>query len=578
LLSSLPDTIERWLQRDSQATTFSYEQREYVSLLRGLMMSSDHIGSALPNSNYVPNIPKLSDFGFCLLHPYGFQVATSKHKGNLILRAPTGSGKTEAALLWAHLNQRYNGRMFYALPTTASINAMYRRLCKNFSEENVGLLHSRTVSSLYSMFEEAGDRNGDGDSDDKARQNKARTIGSLVREMYFPIRVCTPHQILRYTLQGKGWEAMLSEFPHSVFVFDEYNPKLTGLTLATAKYLTEHKATVMFLTATLPTFLKKMIEAELTVEFIQPSYDNANDRKILEQKRHIVEPRDGNVLDNIQFIIREADKVRSTLVVCNHINTAQQVSGHLKKEVNDTVLLHSRFNRCDRNRIEKDLQASLPKILVATQVVEVSLDIDFQQGFTEPAAIDALVQRMGRINRQARRDPAHVYIFREQCSDSNIPYRKKLRDDSLKRLTGLPMPLSEEDLNQAVDEVYGNGYADKDLTEYNEGLNYKELKEFKRCLTAGTSADWVEVVMESNEGTVEILPFCEPLYSSYNGLKADGKTIPANDLLVPIGNWMIPRLVKDGRLDTETDPYLLSGCKYSEDVGLEVWSEVNTMI
>lgn len=42
-----------------------------------------------------------------------------------------------------------------------------------------------------------------------------------------------------------------------------------------------------------------------------------------------------------------------------------------------------------------------PKILVATQVVEVSLDLDFQQGFTEPAAIDALVQHMGRINRYA---------------------------------------------------------------------------------------------------------------------------------------------------------------------------------
>jgi CRISPR-associated endonuclease/helicase Cas3 len=43
----------------------------------------------------------------------------------------------------------------------------------------------------------------------------------------------------------------------------------------------------------------------------------------------------------------------------------------------------------------------LAKILVATQMVEVSLDLDFQQGFAELAAIDALVQRMGRINRYA---------------------------------------------------------------------------------------------------------------------------------------------------------------------------------
>jgi CRISPR-associated endonuclease/helicase Cas3 len=275
----------------------------------------------------------------------------------------------------------------------------------------------------------------DNDSNAKARQAKARSMASLVREMYFPIRVCTPHQILRYTLQGKGWEAMLSEFPHSVFVFDEihaYNPKLTGLTLATARYLTEHKATVMFLTATLPTFVKKMIEAELTaVEFIQPLYSDASDKRILEQKRHTVEAIDGNILDNIPVITRETAKASSTLVVCNHVYTAQQVYEHLKDKAKGTVLLHSRFNRRDRNQRETELQASLPKILVATQVVEVSLDLDFQQGFTEPAAIDALVQRMGRMNRRARQPtPAHVYIFTEQYSTDNRIYSEKLRNVS----------------------------------------------------------------------------------------------------------------------------------------------------
>jgi CRISPR-associated endonuclease/helicase Cas3 len=401
-------------------------------------------------------------------------------------------------------------------------------------------------------------------------------LASLVREMYFPIRVCTPHQILRYTLQGKGWEGMLSEFPHSVFVFDEihaYNPKLTGLTLATAKYLTEHKGTVMFLTATLPTFIKKMIDSELfqaNIEFIQPLYTEASDRRILEQKRHIIEPVDGNILDNIPLIVKKAADVKSTLVVCNHVNTVQQVYRRLKDQVKGTVLLHSRFNRHDRNQKEKDLQAALPKILVATQVVEVSLDLDFQQGFTEPAAIDALVQRMGRINRRARQNPAHVYIFKEQYSSNNKIYSKQLRDNSLKRLTALPMPLSEEDLNQAVDSVYGSGYTGDDLVEYNDGLNYKELREFKRCLTAGTSEDWVEVVIEEKEGTVDLLPVCEPLYQQYHDLKAAGKTIPANDLLVPVGRWMLPLLIKDGRLECEADPWLLIDCKYNRDVGLEI--------
>ena len=58
-------------------------------------------------------------------------------------------------------------------------------------------------------------------------------VNSLTREMWFPIRVCdTPHQILRYSLQGKGWELMLSEFPNACFIFDEihaYEPRIIGL-------------------------------------------------------------------------------------------------------------------------------------------------------------------------------------------------------------------------------------------------------------------------------------------------------------------------------------------------------------
>jgi CRISPR-associated endonuclease/helicase Cas3 len=251
------------------------------------------------------------------------------------------------------------------------------------------------------------------------------------------------------------------------------------------------------------------------------------------------------------------------------------VYGHLKDKVKGTVLLHSRFNRKHRNQIEKDLQASLPKILVATQVVEVSLDLDFQQGFTEPAAIDALVQRMGRMNRRARQpSPVHVYIFTEQYSTDNRIYSEILRRDSLKALTALPMPISEESLNEAADDVYGSGYTGDDMRNYKDGLNYKQLKQFRRYLKAGTSEDWIDVVIEPNEGTIELLP--ESLYKQYSDLKAEGLTIAANDLLVPVGRWMIPGLIKDGRLDSETepgsrlDPWLLKGCKYSREVGLEL--------
>jgi CRISPR-associated endonuclease/helicase Cas3 len=577
-LTPLSENMNRWLERDSQTEDFPFKQREYISLLRGLTISADHIASA---GSYMPvNIPQLGAFNVSPTKPYGFQIRAARTKGNLILRAPTGSGKTEAALLWAQLNQAKNGRLFYALPTTASINAMYLRIKRLFNDTDnrlVGLLHSRTISSLYSMFE--GDNS-------MASQKAARTIGSLVREMYFPFRVCTPHQILRYSLQGKGWEAMLSEFQHSVFVFDEihaYNPKLTGLTIATVKYLTQHNATCMFLTATLPTFLRKLIRHEFSfgeISLIQPSYHNESDKKILEQKRHTVEAVQGNILTNIDMIAREAEKAHSTLVVCNHVPTAQRVYRLLWNRIKDRVLLHSQFARRDRNNIENELLRSkrpkddnlykpLPKILVSTQVVEVSLDLDFQLGFSEPAAIDALVQRMGRINRYAaQRQPAKVRIFEEQFSSDNTVYSKELRDKSLAVLISMSMPLSEEELNHAADMVYGNGYNLDDRADYEDGLNYERLKYWKRYLVAGTDQDWIEQVIDEKEGTVELLP--DSLVGEYRILNQQGLTIEANDLLVPVGRWRLPYLFNENKIDNSQDPWILDGCRYSREIGLEV--------
>ncbi len=340
----LSNSMKNWLSRFDQDGHFSFKQREYVSLLRGLTIQADHIMST---GDYIPKtIPAFSSYNIAPTNPYGYQLRVGKKVGNVILRAPTGTGKTDAALMWAQLNQKRNGRLFYTLPTTASLNAMYVRLKKLFGDTGrqlIGLLHSRVASSIYSMLENANS---------KTNQVTAFILSSLAREMYFPIRVCTLHQVLRLTLQGKGWELMLSEFPNSVFIFDEihaYNSKLTGMTIATAKYIVSKHGTCIFLSATLPKFLRRIIRREIPdIDFMQPSYRNNIDKRLLEQKRHILCDADGDVLSNTELILKEANKARSTLIVCNHVPTAQQVYKELVERINDTVLLHSQFARRDR--------------------------------------------------------------------------------------------------------------------------------------------------------------------------------------------------------------------------------------
>ena len=106
---------------------------------------------------------------------------------------------------------------------------------------------------------------------------------------------------------------------------------------------------------------------------------------------------DGTLISNLNRVVESINAVNSTLIVCNHVPTAQMIFEEIvKKGVKDVVLLHSRFCRRDRDNIEKKIQKQLPKVLVATQVIEVSLDVDFEQAFSEPAPIDALIQRFGR--------------------------------------------------------------------------------------------------------------------------------------------------------------------------------------
>lgn len=556
-----------WLRRNRQVSKIPFERRHYAALLRGLLISSDHIASnSRLDISKIPKIPILSQYlSRQALNARNFQVLTGKIDGNAVLRAPTGSGKTLAALLWAARNQKRNGRLFYVLPNIASINAMFMRLANDFGEKNVGVLHSRVASYIYSLRE----RNDDIISR-KAEQAKAWNRSSLAREIWYPIRVCTPHQILRFMLQGRGWEAMLSEFPNSCFVFDEihaYDPVITGLTLATVKHLSSHNASCLFMSATMPLFLRKLIDTEVNaIQFVQPDSSDSSDREIMNQRRHRIELIDDDIISNLDYIKREAEKASSTLIVCNHVLSSQIVYEELCRLFgkNDVVLLHSRFNRRDRNGIEKLLQKSLPKVLVSTQVVEVSLDIDFEQGFTEPAPIDALVQRLGRINRYGKRPPANVRVFRKQLETHNI-YDKKLVQRSLDELMSLPAIVGENELIDSADRVYANGYDEENEILFQEALNHRLIKDFQANLIAGIHREWVQDVIEKLDGTIEILPVS--LLSEYRDYEERGLKIEADDLLVPVRLRSVFKVRE--YIDFSDEPWR-TNMSYSKEKGLEL--------
>ncbi|MCL2134170.1 MAG: CRISPR-associated helicase Cas3' [Candidatus Bathyarchaeota archaeon] len=538
-----------WIDRGKQTSKISFNSRLYAATLRGLLMSCDHIGSSGVRFAF-PKMPDFSKLNITVPYLFNFQKKAGEINGNLILQAPTGSGKTLAALLWVRRNQKRNGRLFYTLPNTASINAMYLRLCKDFGQATVGLLHSRASSSLYSILENE-------EYSSLVRQKEARMAKKLSRELWYPIRVCTPHQILRYTLHGKGWELMLSEFPNACFVFDEihaYDPIITGFIIATAKLVCDLQASCLFLSATMPTFLKKLILDEIAPKpFLFPNSEDEIDSHILNKQRHNLQIQDGTILTNIDLILKTLNESKSTLIVCNHVPSAQKVFDEIQKRgIKDSLLLHSRFCKRDRNKIEKVIQSQLPKVLVATQVVEVSLDVDFEQGFFEPAPIDAIIQRLGRVNRKCSRPPANVIVFKEQIASYNI-YSKDIVDRSLGELEHLSNPLSESDLVNAADQIYQGGYCGEDLQQYTAALNHPLIKKFKEYLVAGCHNDWTKDVIDKSDGTIDLLP--SSLKSEYQEALSSGLWLEADQLLVQVRTNSLSYLIKD--IDTNSDPWVI---------------------
>jgi len=540
--------------RRGQLKVIPFERRAKAALYRGLLITSDHMASGKTTPVQFPDLSKVKVYNGKLRN---FQKRCQITEQNAILRAPTGSGKTEASLLWMQANWRKNSRVFYVLPYTASINAMHKRLSGIFGTQLVNVLHSKASAYLYSLL-----------PDDKLSldaQSKASALASLAREMYFPIRICTPHQILRYALRGRGWEQMLAEFPQACFIFDEihaYDAQMTGLILGAAKMAMKWDARLLFATATMPEFLKRLIQDTIGIpeeNVIEPKRRNPTDRRVLDKKRHWIEIWNGSLVTRLDEILQTTYDCPHTLIVCNHVRTAQQVFERCwQKFGKDAVLLHSRFAQKDRNKIEQDLLVALPRILVATQVVEVSLNIDFYQAFFDPAPIDATAQRMGRVNRYGSRPPAQVVVMNEQTSSHKL-YDVERSRRTVEALRTAKNPISEDELVILANYVYADGFQGEELLEFETAFHHPSFERLEDHLIAGVHREWTDEIFDDADGRMEVLPaFYE---NKYRQLMSEGKWLEAISLLVPLRTSMVIAMKNDPKhwrsIDSSDEPWVI---------------------
>ncbi len=433
--------------------------RSYGIFMKGFLTASDHLSSAGETKikKAVKNIDKYIKFEL----PTGVQKHAKRYKGDLFIISPTGSGKTEAALFWAHHNQNSvsSKRIFYILPYTASINYMYKRFINIFeSDELVAILHGKSSYFLYKFFTEERENISYEDAIKRAKKHQ-----SLAKKIYKPYKVMTPFQIIKAFFNLKGFEQNISEMVGGLFIFDEihsYDPHTTALILQIAKFIKEQlKGTLLFMTATMPEFLKDYFQKELQIsQEIRMEKSELN-----EFTRHKVKILEGNIRDNIILIKNDIKNGKKVLVVLNTVKQAQDIFLNLKDLTLNSVLLHSRFILRDREEIESSLNNR--NLLVGTQAIEVSLDIDYDVLYSEPAPIDALLQRFGRVNRRGKKGIAPVYIFSEGSGVEKgkwTIYDLERTERSIAVLKDINI-LQETKVQEIVNEVYKEGYSENEL-------------------------------------------------------------------------------------------------------------------
>ncbi|MEJ5365568.1 MAG: CRISPR-associated helicase Cas3' [Desulfosoma sp.] len=546
--------------------------------LRGYLVNADQSASAhagrLPRASFTAEVV-LQSRGIAPSVLFPHQAEAAGVAGSALLTAPTGSGKTEAALLWAARQGADSGlpRLFYTLPYQASMNAMLLRLRETFGEAQVGLQHGRSLLALYRQLL-------DRDYDPQQATREAKWARNLAQLNYPPVRIFSPYQMLKGIYRLKGYEALLSDYHGAAFIFDEihaYEVTRLALILRTIAYLARNfDARFLVMSATFPSLIKGWLREALgaAAEIV------AAPEVFAAFRRHRLRLLDGELTseEGLARIISDARAGKSVLVACNLVDRAQGVYNRLSPTLAaDGIaveLIHGRFNVRDRLAKEQLVcdaagstsQARRPIVLVATQVVEVSLDIDLDTIYSDPAPLEALVQRFGRVNRRRKQaDLAPVYVFR-QPDDGQKIYDPALVQATLRILVRESgRPVDESAIGGWLDKIYAGDIADRWREEFEHAAIEFEASCI-RPLRAFHADRSLEELFYKAFDSIEVLP--NDLYDEFMRLKEE-EPIRAYELLVPISWGRYHALAGKGYLkrgDRDIPPVVLTG--YSSELGL----------
>lgn len=411
------------------------------------------------------------------LYPYQESVKSLVQQGkSVVLQAPTGTGKTLAALA-PYIESFYTDRPG-TFPRKCIYSVPMRVLANQFSE-------------AYSEFEQSYERRFRPpqklhvEIQTGERADDPRLLGNLI---FTTIDQSLSSALaIPYSLRPKMANLNAGAFFSSYLVFDEFHlfptgdgGSASGALVTTLQLLAELRGLIPFVLMT-ATFSNKMLDElaqRLGAEVVTVDKEeylkiaSGEGKQARRRYYHLIEE---NVSADAVLDAHEEGDVTRSIVVCNQVARAQNLYAELrdraKRKGTEVRLLHSRFTPEDRKQKEKEIRREFGKeaqdrvidslILVATQVVEVGLDITCDRLHTEIAPANAVFQRAGRCARYPG-EVGHVHIYQVPTRDSRgkekldyLPYSDTLCTatwQSLSGKTGQKLDFVEEQV--IIDEVH----------------------------------------------------------------------------------------------------------------------------
>lgn len=356
-----------------------------------------------------------------------------------LIEAPTGSGKTEAALAyaWRLLATGVADSIVFALPTQATANAMLKRVetfaTQAYGKANVVLAHGkRQFNEGFHQLVERGQRLTAQGREEAAVQCATWLACSRKRVFLGQIGVCTVDQVLLSVLPVQHKFVRGFGLAKSVLIVDEvhaYDAYMYGLLGEVLKNQKACGGSAVLLSATLPVRLRAKLLAswnshgadvapypalwhatggETLPKTVMPEHRPPRREVGIECLRLPGAFPDDTLLDRI---VAAGESGALVAVVVNLVDDAQRLARLLRERTQIEVdVFHARYRFVDRQSKEaavlkhydRDATRTKGRILVATQVVEQSLDLDFDWMLTQICPVDLLFQRLGRLHRHLR--------------------------------------------------------------------------------------------------------------------------------------------------------------------------------